>query len=81
MTDTFTIKLDPLRYKPEEFTSEENIATINAADNLIHQLTTMMIDGWFSEEYDLPDQRNVTEAAKNYIIARYPGHERESNDR
>lgn len=47
-------------------------ATIEAADNVIHQVTAMAIDGWFEGEYNLPDQQKVMSAVRNYLKVRYP---------
>jgi len=59
-------------YRVQDLNYEQKILTINSADKLMHDLTTMAIDGWFSGEYNLPDQRKVIESAKEYLEMRYP---------
>jgi IS4 transposase len=51
---------------------EERERQVRAADNLLLKLTTMKIDGWFDNEYDLPDQQDVMKATREYFRVRYP---------
>lgn len=37
------------------------------ADKMLHAITTMAIDGWLTGEYDLPDQKDLVQAAKDYL--------------
>ena len=44
----------------------EKNATIAAAEKLLKAATTLKIDGWLSDEYDLPDQQALIKAALEY---------------
>ena len=41
-----------------------------AAEEMLSAITVMAIDGWLTEEYDLPDQQRLRKAAKSYLHVR-----------